>query len=142
MRYLFFLCAAVVCLMIAAGCTESAPQQAAPAATATPGNPTAGDTVTTAAPTTMATTSSVSDNTVSIYEMSYDPAVITVQAGAIVRWVNRDSAIHSVVFSDTNINPSGTLSASQSFSVRFTTPGTYAYHCGIHPKATGTVVVT
>jgi plastocyanin len=140
---MLLLCAAVACLLLIAGCTETAPQQqAAPAATATPDTPAAGDIVATAAPTTVATTSSVSDNTVSIYEMSYDPAVITVQAGAIVRWVNRDSAIHSVVFSDAGINPSGVLSASQSWSWKFNTPGTYAYHCGVHPKATGTVIVT
>jgi plastocyanin len=143
MRYMHLLCAVIGCFLLAAGCTGTAPQQAAPADTQSPqATAAAQDTGVAAAPTAAVTTSSVSDNTVNIKEMAFDPATITVTSGSIVRWVNRDSAIHSVVFSDTSINPSGTLSASQSFSVRFTTPGTYAYHCGIHPKVTGTVVVT
>ena len=146
MRYLVLLCAVAACLLLVAGCTQpAAPQQTAPAAPeqTAASTPVSGDTAAAAAPTTAVTaTSSVSDNTVSIKEMAFDPATITVKAGSIIRWVNRDSVVHSVVFTDTGINPSGALSASQSFSVKFNTPGTYPYHCGIHPKMTGTVVVT
>lgn len=145
MRYMLLLCAVAACLLLVAGCTQpAAPQQSAPAAPeqTTAATPVPADTAAASAPTTAVTAASVSDNTVSIKEMAFDPATITVKAGSIVRWVNRDSYIHSVVFADTGINPSGALSASQSFSVKFNTPGTYAYHCGIHPKMTGTVVVT
>lgn len=145
MRYMLLLCAVAACLLLVAGCTQpAAPQQAAPAAPeqTTAATPVPADTPAASAPTTAVTAASVSDNTVSIKEMAFDPATITVKAGSIVRWVNRDSYIHSVVFADTSINPSGVLSASQSFSVKFNTPGTYAYHCGIHPKMTGAVVVT
>ena len=144
MRHMLLLCAVAACFILFAGCTQTAPQQSTPAAPeqTTASAPVSGDTAAAAAPTTAVTASSVSDNTVNIQEMAFDPATITVKAGSIVRWVNRDSTIHSVVFSDSSINPSGALSASQSFSVKFNTPGTYPYHCGIHPKMTGTVVVT
>lgn len=144
MRYMLLLCVTVASLLLLAGCTQTAPapQQDAPAAPAETTAATTQDTGGSSSPAAAVTASTVSDNTVNINEMAFDPATITVKSGSIVRWVNRDSVIHSVVFSDTGINPSGALSASQSFSVRFTAPGTYAYHCGIHPKMLGTVVVT
>jgi plastocyanin len=37
---------------------------------------------------------------------------------------------------------SGTLAGGGSFSHRFTTAGTFAYHCAIHASMTGTVVVS
>ncbi|MFA6363842.1 plastocyanin/azurin family copper-binding protein [Methanoregula sp.] len=141
------LCIAVVFLLLAAGCTQTA-QQGQPAATVTTKMPT--HTSTTSAPVAAAatanavtTTASVSDNTVLIQNMAYNPAQITVKAGEIVRWVNRDKVVHSVVFStDSKINPSGALSASQSFSVKFDEAGVYKYSCGIHPQMQGSVVVT
>jgi plastocyanin len=37
---------------------------------------------------------------------------------------------------------SGPVTPGASFSMTFTQPGTYAYHCSFHPFMHGTVVVT
>jgi plastocyanin len=37
---------------------------------------------------------------------------------------------------------SGDLANGASFSHTFTAPGTYAFHCNIHPSMTGSVTVT
>ncbi len=137
MKHILLLCMAVIFLLLMAGCTQTA-QQGQPAATTTPAPV---NTVTISAPV-ATTTASVSDNTVLIQNMAYNPAQITVKAGDIVRWVNKDKVVHSVVFStDSKIDPSGVLSASQSFSVKFYDTGVYNYSCGIHPQMQGSVVV-
>ncbi|MEN6396404.1 MAG: cupredoxin domain-containing protein [Methanoregula sp.] len=146
MKHVLLLCMAVVCLLLITGCTQTA-DQGQPAA-ATTAAPTPTHTATTPVPAATitfvtATPGSVTDNTILIQSNGYTPSEITVKAGSIVRWVNKDKSIHSVMFSkDSKINPSGVLSASQSFSVKFYEAGTYPYYCGIHPKETGTVFVT
>jgi amicyanin len=143
MKRILLLCMAVVFLLLAAGCTQTATQgQTAAVTTNTPAQ--VSPTYTYALVTTVATTPApVSDNTINIRNMAYDPAMITVKAGSIVRWVNRDTVIHSVVFSkESKIDTSGVLRSSQSFSVKFYDAGTYPYYCGIHPDMKGTVVVT
>ena len=139
------LCSVAVALMLVCGCSQ--PQQpAAPVATATPtAMPTPEVTQTEAGTVTVITTktSTVSDNTILIEKKAFNPATMTVTAGSIVRWRNKDSSVHTIVFSkESRINPSGPLSASQSFSVKFDTPGTYLYSCGVHPDVTGSIIVT
>ncbi|MFA6333840.1 MAG: cupredoxin family copper-binding protein [Methanoregula sp.] len=144
MKRILLLCTALIFLLLIAGCTQTA-QQGQPAAATTTNNPAqVSTTYTYALATTVPTTAAlVSDNTINIKNMAYDPAEITVKAGSIVRWVNRDSVVHSVVFSkDSKINPSGILRNSEGFSVKFYEAGTYPYSCGIHPEMTGTVIVT
>ena len=140
--YLVFALA-VAGLILVAGCTQSAaPAQPATAAT-TPANQVTATYTYTLVKTPATTPADVSDNTIIIKDMAFSPDTITVKAGSIVRWVNKDSVAQSVVFSkDSKINPSGALSASQSFSVRFYDAGTFPYYSGLHPEMTGTVIVT
>jgi len=146
MKRILFLCMAVVLLLLTAGCTQTPAPQVQPAATTATPTPTLVKSVTTtatlAAPL-VTTITPVSDNTIIIQKMAYNPAQLTVNAGDIVRWVNKDTVVHSVVFSkDSKIDPSGVLAPSQSFSVRFYNTGVYNYSCGIHPQMQGSVVVT
>ena len=69
----------------------------------------------TAAPA-ITTTASVSGNTIVIQNMAYNPAQITVKAGSIVRWVNKDTVPHSVVFTDPAIPSSGILAPGQAYA--------------------------
>ena len=79
---------------------------------------------------------------VTIENYSFLPQNITVTAGTNVRWSNYDGAIIHSSTSDTGIWDSGPLSNGQSFSFTFNSPGTYAYHCTVHPDTMhGTVTI-
>jgi plastocyanin len=69
-----------------------------------------------------------------------DTIVVVIGVNNTVTWVNNDVATHTVT-SNSGIFDSGDLSQGQKWSYTFTTPGTYAYHCSIHPWMTGTVIV-
>jgi plastocyanin len=121
----FMFCLACVVLLIvscmAAGCSSS---QAPPAP---------------AAP----TTSAAGGNTVIIKNFAFDPSSLTVKSGTGVTWTNQDGATHTIV-SDTG-SPvafsSGSLASGASYSFTFTQPGTYTYHCSIHPSMKGSIIV-
>jgi plastocyanin len=84
------------------------------------------------------------ENSVVIKNFAFSPAIITIKAGASVTWVNQDGTDHTVV-SDTGSAvafESKTLSNGGSYSFTFSKPGTYSYHCSIHPSMTGTITVT
>jgi plastocyanin len=138
MKHILFLCTAVVVFLLMAGCIQTVQQKGQPAVTATAvpaGTPTAAPAIT--------TTASVSDNTIVIQNMAYNPAQITVKAGSIVRWVNKDTVPHSVVFTDPAIPSSGILAPGQAYaSVILNKAGIYNYSCSIHPQMHGSIVVT
>ena len=80
--------------------------------------------------------------TVSIGDFFFSPASVTVQPGTTVTWVNNGQAPHTVTATDpAGAFDSGTLQPGESFSFTFKQPGTYAYHCTIHPFMKGTVTV-
>jgi plastocyanin len=77
-----------------------------------------------------------------IKNFAFTPASMTVKAGTVVTWTNDDNASHTVTSdSGTTLN-SPAINVGGTFSFTFTTPGTYAYHCSIHPSMHGTIVVT
>jgi plastocyanin len=78
---------------------------------------------------------------VSIVDFAFQPASIEVPAGSTVTWTNAGAAPHTVTADDGAFD-SGQLKPGESFSQTFTTPGTYTYHCEIHPQMMGTMVVT
>ncbi len=77
---------------------------------------------------------------ISIQNFSFAPATITVKKGTTVTWTNRDGAPHTIT-GDSGGPASPTLAQGQSYSYVFSTPGTYPYHCSIHPGMRGTVTV-
>jgi Tol biopolymer transport system component/plastocyanin len=83
---------------------------------------------------------------VAVVEGAFDPNMVTIPVGAIVRWTSRGVAVHSTTSDD--LRPDGqplwswALMPGSSFYVRFLAPGTYRYHCLYHPDVRGTVVVT
>jgi plastocyanin len=97
--------------------------------------------------------------TVTIQDFSFAPQTVTVKAGTTVHWINQGPSAHTTV-SDAPLWDSGPLdapsggggyggggtSSGASFDFTFTAPGTYAYHCKLHPVSsypnfTGTVIV-
>ncbi len=69
---------------------------------------------------------------------AFQPATLTVAKGGVVTWVNRDSTPHTVVGEGFE---SPRLNKGDSWSHTFDTPGTFDYHCGLHPSMTGQIVV-
>jgi plastocyanin len=90
------------------------------------------------------TTSAGGGNTVVIKNFAFDPSQLTVKTGTVVKWTNQDGAPHTIV-SDTGSPAafsSDSLSSGASYTFTFTQPGTYTYHCSIHPSMKGTIMVT
>jgi plastocyanin len=77
--------------------------------------------------------------TVTIKDMAYTPATLTVGVGATVTWVWQDGTIAHDVKGD---GFKSKVMAEGTFSHRFTQPGTYKYLCTLHPNMTGTIEVS
>jgi plastocyanin len=77
---------------------------------------------------------------VSIVSRAYRPAELMVEAGQSVIWTNRGFGPHTVTAAGGEFD-SGRINAGESFKVTFTTPGTFAYACTIHPSMHGKVSV-
>jgi plastocyanin len=75
-----------------------------------------------------------------IVDFAFTPAVLTIHVGQIVEWENRGEFFHTTT-SDTGVWDSGSLSFGQKFQFQFDTPGSYPYHCTLHPSMTGTIIV-
>jgi plastocyanin len=80
-------------------------------------------------------------STITIQSFAFG-APLTVKPGQSVSVVNQDSAPHTVTADDGH---SFDAKAGPSGSGQFTAPaapGTYAFHCSVHPNMHGTLVVT
>jgi plastocyanin len=87
------------------------------------------------------TTPPANPSGVMIHNFSFSPRSITIAKGTTVTWTNMDTAQHTVT-SDSKVFDSGFLNPGGTFQFTFDTPGTYTYHCNIHPSMTGTITVT
>lgn len=87
-----------------------------------------------------ASANSADDPKVTIADFNFTPASITVHVGDTVQWVNNGPSAHTATADNGSFN-TGVLQKGQSASVTFHSPGTFAYHCAIHPFMHGTVVV-
>jgi plastocyanin len=85
-------------------------------------------------------TVAAADTTVKIGDSTFTPAKVTISAGQLVTWLNTSTTTHTVTADDGSFD-SGELAQNDQFANVFDTPGTYTYHCAIHPKMTGTVIV-
>jgi plastocyanin len=77
---------------------------------------------------------------VSIVSRAYQPPALTIEVGQTVTWTNRGFTPHTVTALGGEFD-SGRLNVGESFKVTFSTPGTFAYKCEIHPSMRGTVTV-
>ena len=63
-----------------------------------------------------------------------DGTPVEIQAGELITWQNDDSIRHTVT--DDTDNPefsSDAIQPGDTFSITFDEPGTFQYHCSIHP---------
>jgi plastocyanin len=77
---------------------------------------------------------------VKIDNFVFGPQTITVPVGTTVTWTNKDDIPHTTVSTD-GVFKSKVMDTDETFSYKFTKPGTYSYFCSVHPKMTGKVVV-
>src|SRR5256885_11484661 len=80
--------------------------------------------------------------TITIQNFAYRPATITVKAGSTITVKNQDSATHTVT-ADNNAFDTGNISGGATKTMTApSTPGSFPYHCTIHPFMHGTLTVT
>lgn len=81
-------------------------------------------------------------NVVTVADMAYSPAALTIEAGETVTWFFDDTVQHDVVgLDDASSLLNSSLMTTGEYSQTFDEPGTYEYVCTIHPNMTGTVTV-
>lgn len=83
----------------------------------------------------------VPPNTVIIQNFAFNPNNLTVKTNTTVTWINNDSTTHAVTSDNGAFQSSGNLNQGANYTFTFTKAGTYPYHCSIHPKMKGTIVV-
>ncbi|MFA0757192.1 MAG: hypothetical protein YPKNTGVA_002725 [Candidatus Fervidibacter sp.] len=77
---------------------------------------------------------------VTIRNFAFNPANLTVRAGAAVIFTNEDNVAHTAT-SDTNAFDTGLLSQGQFAVLWFRAAGNFPYHCTPHPNMQGTITV-
>lgn len=78
--------------------------------------------------------------TVSIKNFTFTPAAVQAKVGDIVAWKNGDSAPHSATMDAGTCDTDSIINGASAMLV-FTAPGTYTYHCKIHPAQMKNVTV-
>ncbi len=76
-----------------------------------------------------------------IQDFSFKPAHITIKRGTKVRWINKDSALHTATANNGRSFDSGRLGKGQSYTHTFKSVGKKPYLCKIHPHMRGSVLV-
>jgi plastocyanin len=77
---------------------------------------------------------------VTIQNLAYSPAKVTIKKGEKVTWTNKDNQDHTVNES-AGVFTSGNIKPGKSYSYTFDKAGTYSYKCKHHPRMKGTVEV-
>ena len=81
-------------------------------------------------------------NAININNFAFSPKEMTVAVGTTVTWTNKDEEPHTVVNAASPPEFKSTaLDGGDTFSFKFTKPGTYRYFCSVHPFMTGTITV-
>lgn len=74
----------------------------------------------------------------------FQPNTLTITAGTTVVWIDNSDAPHTVT-SDPNapsaFNTTSNVTEGKTFALVFNTPGTYNYHCNIHPNMKAAITV-
>lgn len=74
-------------------------------------------------------------------QLKFSPTSVTVKTGGVVEWDNSGTVAHNVTFDQYDQITSDTMNGGDKYQVKFTTAGTYQYHCTFHPGMNGTVTV-
>jgi plastocyanin len=134
--------AALVAMLAACGSAATpSPAASAPAA----GSPAAGSGGASAAGGTAkacaaAPAGSTAATTVTIKNSAYGTPAVQAKVGDIVAWTNQDSIPHTATMDDGSCD-TGQIAGGATAMLVFTAPGTYTYHCTVHPATMKDVTV-
>ncbi|GAA4195998.1 hypothetical protein GCM10022219_21940 [Microbacterium oryzae] len=83
------------------------------------------------------------DVTITVTDMSYQPADVTIQPGDTVEWVFDDGGLPHDVTGEGALEGElqSELMTEGSYTFTFDEAGTFTYHCTPHPMMVGTVTV-
>lgn len=82
----------------------------------------------------------VATTQVSIVDYAFTPNNILLNVGQQITFTNNAPMDHTVVADDNSFD-SGIIAPGTTFKKTFDTPGTYTFHCRIHPSMTGKITV-
>jgi len=71
-----------------------------------------------------------------IKDFKFAPQPIEAKVGDVIAWANQDSTAHTVTLDDGTCDTKS-IAAGATAMLVFSAPGTYAYHCAIHPAMKG-----
>jgi plastocyanin len=72
---------------------------------------------------------------------SFAPEPATMRVGQSVAWRNADSVTHNATQDANRFATSNLGAGATSSPITMSTPGTFTYHCSIHPGMVGTLTV-
>ncbi|KJY36908.1 cupredoxin domain-containing protein [Streptomyces sp. NRRL S-495] len=124
-----------------ASASASVPSSAAPSSATSSAASSAASTAASSAAASSAPAGAV---TVTIKDFKFGPATLTVAPGTKITVTNQDSAGHTLTAIAPNAGAfdTGLLEQGKSATITApTAPGSYPFHCDVHPNMTGTLVV-
>ena len=86
-------------------------------------------------------TALAASQSVTISDLAFSPASVTVLVGDTVTWTNSDPQVHTATSDDGSWDAGNIAANGGTGAFVFTTAGTFPYHCTIHTQMTGTVTV-
>ncbi|MGH2652131.1 MAG: plastocyanin/azurin family copper-binding protein, partial [Actinomycetota bacterium] len=86
------------------------------------------------------TSISVGADAVVVKGIAFNPKEISTGAGHTVTWIFDDTGLGHTVTADDGSFDSGTMSSGE-FKRTFDGPGQIGYHCNVHARMKGTIVV-
>lgn len=89
-----------------------------------------------------ASTGSPQTYNIDIAGFAFAPSTLNVKVGDVVIWTNSDSVNHRIISDSGTELQSSSMANGQTYTHTFSTAGTFAYHCSIHPTMKGTIIVS
>ncbi|WP_112427671.1 plastocyanin/azurin family copper-binding protein [Thermogemmatispora tikiterensis] len=145
--WLLLLGMAVLVTLLVAACGNGSPSTGSGITpTASSSQPTSSPSPTTTPQTTQSASGTAATVQVQIIEQNdryqFSPQTLAIKKGTRVAWLNKSDAPHTVTSNNGAFSASGTIGEGATFTLLFTTAGTYQYHCSIHTYMTATIIVT
>ena len=134
------LLALLITAVLALAACSSGGSSAAPAASAAPGASAPAASGSTGGATCTTSTAAATVQ-VSMKDIAFAPASVAAKVGDVIGFTNNDSVDHTATLDDGSCS-TDTLKNGQSGALTISAPGSYPFHCKIHPNMTGTITVS